>query len=110
MYFASILPTTNIIWLAVILLVIGIVLIVKGGDFFFFFSVWVAEVLKMPKFLIGATIVSIATTESSWTNMWYKYYCELDIPSLPEVVGEYTMGILFNGHYAGEQAFSITAT
>ncbi len=62
MYFASILPTTNIIWLAVILLVIGIVLIVKGGDFFVDASVWVAEVLKMPKFLIGATIVSIATT------------------------------------------------
>ena len=62
MYFASILPTTNIIWLAVILLVIGIVLIVKGGDFFVYASVWVAEVLKMPKFLIGATIVSIATT------------------------------------------------
>ena len=62
MYFASILPTTNIIWLAVILLVIGIVLIVKGGDFFVDASVWVAEVLKMPKFLIGATIVSVATT------------------------------------------------
>ena len=55
-------------------------------------------------------IVSIATTEKSWTDMWYKYYCELDIPSLPEVVGAYTMGILFNGCYAGEQTFSITAS
>ncbi len=62
MYFASILPTTNIIWLAVLLLAVGIVLIVKGGDFFVDASVWVAEVLKMPKFLIGATIVSVATT------------------------------------------------
>ena len=62
MLFGSILPTTNNIWLAILLLVVGIVLIVKGGDFFVDAAVWVAEVLKMPKFLIGATIVSIATT------------------------------------------------
>lgn len=62
MYFASILPTTNNIWIAVLLLALGIVFIIKGGDFFVDASVWVAEVLKMPKFLIGATIVSIATT------------------------------------------------
>ncbi len=62
MYFTSILPTTNNIWLAVLLLIVGIICIIKGGDFFVDASVWVAEVLKMPKFLIGATIVSIATT------------------------------------------------
>lgn len=62
MNFASILPTTNNIWLAILLLVVGIVCIIKGGDFFVDAAVWVAEVLKMPKFLIGATIVSIATT------------------------------------------------
>lgn len=62
MYFASILPTTNNIWIAVLLLALGIIFIIKGGDFFVDASVWVAEVLKMPKFLIGATIVSIATT------------------------------------------------
>lgn len=58
----SILPTTNNIVLSLVLLVVGIVLIIKGGDFFVDAAVWVAEVLKMPKFLIGATIVSIATT------------------------------------------------
>ena len=62
MVLGSILPTTSNIWLAIILLVVGIVLIIKGGDFFVDAAVWVAEVLKMPKFLIGATIVSIATT------------------------------------------------
>lgn len=60
--FVSILPTTSNVWLAVVLLVVGIIFIIKGGDFFVDASVWVAEVLKMPKFLIGATIVSIATT------------------------------------------------
>ncbi len=62
MNFCSILPTTSNIWLAILLLIIGIIFIIKGGDFFVDAAVWVAEVLKMPKFLIGATIVSIATT------------------------------------------------
>lgn len=50
------------IWLVIILFVIGIVLIVKGGDYFVDASVWIAEVLSIPKFLVGATIVSFATT------------------------------------------------
>lgn len=62
MYYNAIFPVTNSIWIAVLLLVIGIIFIIKGGDFFVDASVWVAEVLRMPKFLIGATIVSIATT------------------------------------------------
>ena len=52
----------SIVWLAVLLLVVGFVLIIKGGDFFVDASVWIAEIFKMPKFLIGATIVSLATT------------------------------------------------
>lgn len=43
------------------LFVVGVVLIVKGGDWFVDGAVWVAEVTRMPKFLIGATIVSLAT-------------------------------------------------
>ena len=62
MYFNAIFPVTNTMWIAVLLLIVGIVFIIKGGDFFVDAAVWVAEVLKMPKFLIGATIVSIATT------------------------------------------------
>lgn len=40
----------------------GLVLIIKGGDWFVDSSSWIAEVLGVPKFVIGATIVSIATT------------------------------------------------
>lgn len=54
--------TAGQITLACVLLAVGIVLIIKGGDFFVDSSVWVAEILHMPKFLIGATIVSLATT------------------------------------------------
>lgn len=40
----------------------GIFFIVKGGDWFVDGAVWIAEVTKIPKFIIGATIISLATT------------------------------------------------
>lgn len=49
-------------WQIVLLLILGIVLILKGGDLFVDAAVWMAEVSGIPQFLIGATIVSIATT------------------------------------------------
>ena len=45
-----------------LLFVLGVVLIVKGGDWFIDGAVWIAEVTKIPQFIIGATIVSLATT------------------------------------------------
>ena len=45
-----------------LLFVLGVVLIVKGGDWFVDGAVWIAEVTKIPQFIIGATIVSLATT------------------------------------------------
>ena len=48
--------------LVVVLLLVGIILIVKGGDFFVDAATWIATVSGIPNFIIGATIVSIATT------------------------------------------------
>ena len=45
-----------------VLFAVGLVLIIKGGDWFVDSASWIAEVLGVPKFVIGATIVSIATT------------------------------------------------
>ena len=45
-----------------VLFIIGLILIIKGGDWFVDSASWIAEVLGVPKFVIGATIVSIATT------------------------------------------------
>ncbi|MCI8590376.1 MAG: calcium/sodium antiporter [Clostridiales bacterium] len=45
-----------------ILFGIGILLIVKGGDLFVDSASFIAEVSGVPKFIIGATIVSLATT------------------------------------------------
>lgn len=43
-------------------LIVGIVFIVKGGDFFVDAASWIAEISGIPKLIIGATIVSLATT------------------------------------------------
>jgi cation:H+ antiporter len=50
------------VWLTAVLFIVGLVLIIKGGDWFVDSASWIAEVLGVPKFVIGATIVSIATT------------------------------------------------
>lgn len=50
------------IFLIVLLLIVGIILIVKGGDIFVDASSWIAKVSGIPKLIVGATIVSIATT------------------------------------------------
>ena len=44
------------------LFLIGLIIIIKGVDMFVDSAVWVAEATGMPKMLIGATIVSLATT------------------------------------------------
>ena len=44
------------------LFLVGIVFIVKGGDYFVDAASWIAEVSGIPKLIIGATIVSLATT------------------------------------------------
>lgn len=44
------------------LFILGLVLIIKGGDWFVDAAVWFANLTGIPKFIIGATIVSIATT------------------------------------------------
>lgn len=48
--------------ITILLFLIGIALIVKGGDFFVDAATWIAEVSGIPKVIIGATVVSLATT------------------------------------------------
>ncbi len=49
-------------FLVVLLFIVGLILIIKGGDFFVDAASWIAEVSGIPKLIIGATIVSVATT------------------------------------------------
>lgn len=70
------------IWGALLLLAVGLFLIIKSGDIFVDASVWMADELRVPKFLIGVTIVSIATTLP-----------ELLVSIFAVIEGSYDMGI-----------------
>lgn len=50
------------VWVTVFLFLMGLLLIVKGGDWFLDGAVWIATTTGVPRFIIGATIVSLATT------------------------------------------------
>lgn len=51
-----------LIAVAAVLFVVGLVLTIKGGDWFVDSASWFAEATGIPKFVVGATIVSFATT------------------------------------------------
>ncbi len=48
--------------LTILLFILGLVVIIKGGDWFVDAAIWMAEATGVPKMLIGATVVSVATT------------------------------------------------
>lgn len=50
------------VWMTVLLFLLGLLLIIKGGDWFLDGAVWMAEATGVPRFIIGATIVSLVTT------------------------------------------------
>ncbi len=50
------------ILVTVALFALGLLVIIKGGDLFVNAACWMAEVSGIPKFIIGATVVSVATT------------------------------------------------
>lgn len=47
---------------AAVLFLLGLFLVVKGGDLFVEGAAWLAKALGIPPFLVGATVVSLATT------------------------------------------------
>ena len=47
---------------AAVIFVIGLILTIKGGDWFVDSASWFAEATGIPKFVVGATVVSFATT------------------------------------------------
>ena len=53
-------------------------------------------------------LVSCNHSTQTWTKMWYKYYCELNVPALPDTPGTYTVEIYFNGAAVHAQTFYVT--
>ena len=52
-------------------------------------------------------IVSADTHTRQWIDMWYRGYCELDVPALPQVAGDYTVDIYFNGKSVTTESFTV---
>lgn len=50
------------IFVQIAIMVVAIVAVVKGGDIFVDAASWMAEATGIPKLIVGATVVSIATT------------------------------------------------
>lgn len=50
------------IYITLLLFLVGLVVIIKGGDLFVDAAVWFATITGIPTIIIGATIVSLATT------------------------------------------------
>lgn len=48
--------------LPILLFILGAVIIIKGGDLFVDAAIWMAKVTGIPDIIIGATVVSLATT------------------------------------------------
>ena len=47
---------------SILLLIAGLLLVVKGGDMFVSSAIRIATFLRMPKVVVGSTLVSLATT------------------------------------------------
>ena len=54
--------TGSTLALVLVLFAVGLICIIKGGDLFVDAATWIAEASGIPKFIIGATVVSFATT------------------------------------------------
>lgn len=52
-------------------------------------------------------LVSADTVTTTWLKMWDNGYCELDVPSIPDVAGAYTMDIFYNGYFVTTQNFTV---
>ena len=52
-------------------------------------------------------IISNTIKTQTWLSMWLRFYCELDVPSIPAEPGEYTIEIYFNSMFAHKQTFTV---
>lgn len=48
--------------MVILLFILGLILVIKGGGWFVEAASWIAEATGIPKMIVGATIVSLATT------------------------------------------------
>ena len=52
--------------------------------------------------------VSTESYSAQWRNMWYRRYCELDLPAMPVEPDTYTVDVYFNDQYLGSLQFTVS--
>ena len=52
-------------------------------------------------------LVSVSSTSESWSDMWYKGHCDLEVPLLPTEAGTYTLEIFMGGQILTSQEITI---
>lgn len=55
----------------------------------------------------NGNVISTSSQTRTWTDMWYKNYCELDIDATPQTPGNYTVSTYFNGQLANVTEITI---
>lgn len=55
----------------------------------------------------NGVFISSNIQQQQWNNMFKKYYCELDVPAIPTVAGEYNIEIFFNYAFVASQDFTV---
>ncbi len=54
------------------------------------------------------TLLDVAHVTNPWVSMWYRNYCELNMPIMPSEPGDYIVNVYFNGAQAATQEFTVT--
>lgn len=52
-------------------------------------------------------VIEYAEINQAWKDMWYQFYCEMDIPYVPVSAGEYTLDIYFDGTFVTNLTITI---
>ena len=55
----------------------------------------------------NGNVVDTFSVARSWSSMWYKNFGKLDLPSLPQAPGNYTIEVYFNEAIVTTQSFTI---
>lgn len=81
------------LFITILFFAMGILFVVKGGDYFVESASWIAEISGIPKIIIGATIVSIATTlPEMLVSVMAAYQGKTDM-SISNAIGSVTANI-----------------
>ncbi len=52
-------------------------------------------------------LISIDSASLNWNSMWIDRHCHLNIPKLPDAVGNYTVTVYFNGSAVADEDFTV---